>query len=112
MEDAKSTRNRSIMSIMMRIHPFFATFALLACMPVEEVEAIEPPEEPPVDEVELCDAPEYRPLIGGNIAAVSLPSDPMIRAFGKNDLITQDYRPERVNIVYDEAGVIFRVYCG
>lgn len=96
----------------MKFVPLFASFAVIACMPVDDVEATESPEDPPVDEVELCDAPEYRPLIGSNIASVSLPSDPFVRVFGKDDIVTQDYRPKRVNIVYDEKGVIFRVYCG
>ena len=64
-------------------------------------------------DIEFCDAADYRGLIGSNIAAVTLPDDPTIRAFGENDIVTQDYRPNRTNIVYREKdGRIFRVYCG
>lgn len=61
---------------------------------------------------EQCDAEAYRGLIGNSIAATALPEDPMLRAFGVNDIITQDYRPQRTNIVYDAGGTITRVYCG
>ena len=69
--------------------------------------------EPGLADIELCDAADYRGLIGTSIAATTLPADPMIRAFGENDIVTQDYRPHRTNIVYREkGGTIFRVYCG
>ncbi len=61
---------------------------------------------------EQCDAADYRDLVGSNVAAVTLPSGRDIRVFGENDIVTQDYRPERTNIVYDTGGKIRRVYCG
>lgn len=63
-------------------------------------------------DIELCDAEDYRSLIGADIAATTLPADPMIRAFGEDDIVTQEYLPQRTNIVYDADGTIFRVYCG
>lgn len=69
-------------------------------------------EEQTLDKIELCDAADYRPLIGSNIAATTLPRDPMIRAYGVNDIITQEYLPQRTNIVFDTDGVIVRVWCG
>ena len=63
-------------------------------------------------DIELCEAPAYRPLIGSNIAATSLPAGPMLRAFALTDIVTQDYQPQRTNIVYDDDGTITRVYCG
>lgn len=105
-------------------------FTLAACAP--EGPAIEddifesmPPEEdvvlPPsgnagpqerIPELEQCDADDYRLLIGTPISAVTLPQDDLIRAYGENDIITQDYLPQRTNIVYSMDGIIQRVECG
>ena len=104
--------------------PFAALLVLFtACAPV----GAEPPvAEPDVAElgdggaaetkgladIELCDAEDYRPLIGTGIAAAALPEDPRLRAYGVNDIITQEYIPQRTNIVYGTDGIIQRVYCG
>ena len=61
---------------------------------------------------EECDAAEYRGFIGQNIAAVTVPTGPMLRAYGETDIITQDYLPQRTNIVYNAEGTILRVTCG
>ena len=61
---------------------------------------------------EECDAAEYRGFIGQNIAAVTVPTGPMLRAYGETDIITQDYLPQRTNIVYSAEGIILRVTCG
>ena len=61
---------------------------------------------------EQCDAAEYRIHIGQNIATVTVPTGPMLRAYGDTDIVTQDYLPQRTNIVYDSAGIIRRVSCG
>jgi hypothetical protein len=61
---------------------------------------------------ELCDASAYAGMIGTNVAAATFPSDPKIRVFGENDIVTRDYIPQRTNIVHDESGIIREVYCG
>lgn len=68
--------------------------------------------EPGLADIELCDAEEYRPLIGPNIAAVTLPAGPRLRAFSVDDIITQEYIPQRTNVLYESDGDIIRVYCG
>lgn len=62
--------------------------------------------------IELCDAEDYRPLVGQNVASASFPAGPMLRVFGINDIVTQDYVPQRTNVVYDNARTIVRIYCG
>lgn len=79
---------------------------LIACT---EVEIVEPDGSASLTQ---CDAEEYSTLIGANISAAVLPSGPTLRAFGENDAVTQDFVPQRTNIVYDSGGVIRRVYCG
>ena len=68
--------------------------------------------EPGLADIELCDAEEYRPLIGSNIAAVTLPAGPRMRAFSVDDIVTQEYIPQRTNVLYETDGRIIRVYCG
>ena len=61
---------------------------------------------------ELCDLDVYQGLVGTNVAATTFPSDPRIRVFNVDDIVTRDYIPQRTNIVYDKAGRITQVYCG
>ena len=69
-------------------------------------------EETSLADIELCDASDYRPLIGTNVAAATLPTGPMLRAYGVDDIVTQEYIPQRTNVVFDAGGVIVRVWCG
>lgn len=62
--------------------------------------------------IEMCDAPQYRPLVGQPVSATSFPIGPSLRVFGANDIVTQDYIPQRTNVVYDASNRIVRVYCG
>ncbi|MGR3512493.1 MAG: hypothetical protein ACU0GG_06980 [Paracoccaceae bacterium] len=63
-------------------------------------------------EQELCDAIDYRILVGSNVDDTSFPVGPQLRVFGANDIITQDYIPQRTNVVHDNTREIIRVYCG
>lgn len=63
-------------------------------------------------DIELCDAADYRPLVGSDVGATSFPTGPELRVFGVNDIVTQDYIPQRTNVVYDTSRRIIRVYCG
>ena len=93
--------------------------ALTACSPVPsedtpaivtEVVAAEVPEAPPV--LEQCAAADYRPLIGTPLAEAAIAPGDRLRVFSVNDIITQEYLPQRTNVVFDGDGVIMRVYCG
>lgn len=65
-----------------------------------------------LNDVELCDAEVYRPLEGSAASATTFPVGSRLRVFGVNDIVTQDYIPQRTNVVYDTSGTITRVYCG
>lgn len=65
-----------------------------------------------IPELEQCDAEEYRPLIGTPVAATTFATSDRLRVYGANDIITQDYLPQRTNVVYDAEGLITRVSCG
>lgn len=98
------------------ITPVLATALIVGCAPVPAEEDLTPPPAPVEPEtppaLEECDAADYRHLVGTNIAAVTLPSGERMRVYGESDIITQEYIPQRTNIVYDAEGLILRAYCG
>ena len=63
-------------------------------------------------EQELCDAVNYRILVGSSVDDTTFPVGPSLRVFGANDIVTQDYIPQRTNVVFDASRKIIRVYCG
>jgi hypothetical protein len=78
-----------------------------------EANAIEPePSEPGLADIELCDAKDYRHLIGAVAAQQNFPEGPEFRVYSVNDIITQEYLPNRTNVVVTMEGLVFRVYCG
>jgi len=61
---------------------------------------------------EACKSGDYNATLGSNIAAITLPADLNHRIIGPNDIVTQDYVPERINFYTDEEGTITRISCG
>ncbi len=88
-----------------------------ACAPAETP----PPEQPPEAAMpqtreeataqDTCGASAYRSLVGANIAAVTLPADSNIRVVQPDSVITQDFRPDRINIITDANGVMTSLEC-
>ena len=66
----------------------------------------------PVGKDDTCDAAEYAWLVGQNMAAVTLPADLPHRLYRESDIVTREYRPERLNGVADAGGTIRRLWCG
>ncbi|NND20673.1 MAG: hypothetical protein HKO14_01175 [Silicimonas sp.] len=63
--------------------------------------------------VELCDADFYRPLIGRPYTDVTVPGGPKLRVYSSTAVVTQEYLPDRTNVVYDDrTGRILRAFCG
>ncbi len=61
----------------------------------------------------LCDADGWASLTGA--ARADIPVDRLPkphRIVGPDDLITQDFLPERLNIYLDRNGAVYRVACG
>ena len=60
-----------------------------------------------------CPAAAYQVLVGqpiGEIHTDSLPSPR--RIYGRGDMVTMDYRPDRLNIVTSDDGRVVEVKCG
>lgn len=72
--------------------------------------ACSPSEEPARD---ACGAAGMQDLVGQSrdvLAAMTLPAG--TRVIEPGTKVTRDYRPDRLNIEIDAAGVIVRVACG
>ncbi len=61
---------------------------------------------------DACGAEGYQSLVGQALAAVTLPASLKTRIIQPDDLVTQDYVEERLNIETDTRGTIMRVFCG
>ena len=120
---AKSTPSQTESAMRFTVLTMFALI-LVACAPEAPDDRAIPPEdralpgpsegsgEGGLADIELCDAAEYRSLVGSSVTSTSFPEGPDLRVFGVNDIVTQDYVPQRTNVVYDEQSIITRIYCG
>jgi len=97
-------------------------FALLAaaCTPPAETP---PPEQPVAEQPALpqtaaeataqdtCGAAQYRSLVGSNFAAVTLPAESNIRIVQPDTMVTQDFSPQRINMIVGADGIITGFEC-
>ena len=59
-----------------------------------------------------CDAAGAESLIGSHRGAVTFPVDANVRFVCSDCAMTQDYRPDRLTIIFDEdTGIIEQVRC-
>ncbi|AQR62221.1 hypothetical protein BZG35_11635 [Brevundimonas sp. LM2] len=71
------------------------------------------PSAPMPDAPKQCDAQASQSLIGSHVGAVSFPAGANVRIVCTTCATTRDYRPDRLNIRFDEAtGLIQSVDCG
>ena len=60
-----------------------------------------------------CDAADAASLIGTHVGAVTFPADKPVRIVCTTCPTTRDYRPDRLNVRFEEAtGIIRSVDCG
>jgi len=99
--------------------PLFAFVALaVACAPP----ASEPPAEPPAAEApaapqtreeataqDTCGAGAYQDRIGTNVSQMDV--QPGARVVGPDTMVTQDFSPDRLNVLVDAQGVITGFAC-
>lgn len=60
---------------------------------------------------DTCGASGYASIIGANIAATSFPADANIRVIQPDSVVTEDFRPDRLNVIVDENGIITALRC-
>jgi hypothetical protein len=64
-------------------------------------------------EARECAADQYQMLVGQPGTEVHTPSLPQPhRIYGEGDMVTMDYRPERLNVVIGGNGEVMEVKCG
>lgn len=89
----------------MRALIFTAGALAAACAPMPEPAAEPSPTR--------CDAEANQSLIGAHVGAVSFPADANVRVVCTTCPTTKDYRPDRLNVRFDQAtGIIRSVDCG
>lgn len=69
---------------------------------------------PPPPAPDSCKSADFRYLIGRNKSEIPVPTDPSKRRVTCTTCpVTMDYRPDRLNILFDaETGVVKEVKCG
>ena len=89
----------------MRLIATAAALVLAGCAPVGA---------PPIkDSPDACGAAAARSLIGTHVGAVSFPAGANVRVVCTTCPITRDYRPDRLNVRFDQAtGIVRSVDCG
>lgn len=90
----------------MRWIPLVLIAGLAACQPLPE-----PVSEPPLEGT--CGAEGLQGLVGQPASTLDTMrfANPL-RVIGPDDMVTMDFRPDRLNIETDAAGRITRVRCG
>lgn len=105
---------------MRRVLMSCAVFALAACgqttnavdAPVtSEPAAAGPQTAAEATAQDTCGASQYSATIGSNIAAVTFPADSGIRIIQPDSMVTEDFRPNRLNVIVDAAGIITGLEC-
>ncbi|ATQ43239.1 peptidase inhibitor I78 [Caulobacter mirabilis] len=102
-----------------------AMVGLAGCIPVEKpsaptMEAAPPRAERPAEPApqlpppDSCKSADFAYLVGKNRSEIPVPTDPSKRRVTCTTCpMTMDYRPDRLNILYDnETGIVKEVKCG
>jgi len=60
---------------------------------------------------DTCNAARHRSLIGSNISEATLGESPNTRIVSPDSIVTQDFRPDRLNVIVDDDGQITSLEC-
>lgn len=102
----------------MRILPLVAVAFLTACATPVTCPPSPPPGAgasvlPPAPEDDRCWSSRFVSYVGKNKSELPKTLPQVTRVNSTTDVVTQDFRPDRLNIVYDaKTGVIESVRCG
>lgn len=105
---------------MIRVGVFALALLAVACTPPAGDKADEPAPEPvtagpqtreEATAQDTCGAAAYSAMIGTPIAAASFPATPQIRVIMPDSAVTEDFRPDRLNVIVDAGGNITALEC-
>ncbi|HYD73323.1 MAG TPA: I78 family peptidase inhibitor [Candidatus Binatia bacterium] len=102
---------------MIRASLFALSLLAAACAPpASDPPAEQPPAEAPGPQTreeataqDTCGAGAYRDRIGTNVSGMDV--QPGARVVGPDTMVTEDFRPDRLNILVDAQGVITGFAC-
>ena len=100
---------------MMRLASLPLALAATACVTsAPPTGGLEAPDAPPA----ACNATKAQQFIGrkasssiGN-SVLDMTDARRLRWGAPDSVFTMDYREDRVNVIYDEEGIVTRIYCG
>jgi len=95
---------------MHRFIPILTLLAACAETPAPE-EARLASEAAPVD-LAFCQGDPFADSIGQSVSTIQSELPERTRVLGPDDIATQDYRIDRLNVFVNEAGIIQRLTCG
>jgi hypothetical protein len=96
---------------MHRFIPILILLAACAETPSTPEDARLAPEAAPVD-LAFCEGDTFADSIGQPVSAIQGQLPERSRVLGPDDLATQDYRIDRLNVFVNGAGIIQRLTCG
>ena len=88
------------------------TLWLAAGAPSSEPPIAEPPgTAADATDQDTCGAARYRELVGSNVAESPLSESADARIVAPDSIVTQDFRPDRLNVIVDADGRITSLEC-
>ncbi len=95
------------------MHRFFPALVLLAaCAETPATEdAATQPEAAPVD-LAFCQGEAFADTVGQPVSTIQAQLPERSRVLGPDDIATQDYRIDRLNVYINGTGIIQRLTCG
>ncbi len=95
------------------MHRFFPALVLLAaCSETPATEdAATQPEAAPVD-LAFCQGVAFADSVGQPVSTIQAQLPERSRVLGPDDIATQDYRIDRLNVYINGAGIVQRLTCG
>ncbi|CUK08171.1 Peptidase inhibitor I78 family protein [Ruegeria denitrificans] len=96
---------------MHRFIPILILLAACAETPPAPEDARLSPEAAPVD-LAFCEGEQFTDSIGQPVSSILGLLPERARVLGPDELATQDYRIDRLNVFINDAGIIQRLTCG